>query len=863
MALQPGARLGPYEIQVPLGSGGMGEVYRARDPRLSREVAVKVLTASATAGGDRLRRFEQEARAAGGLNHPNIVAIYDVGSHEGTPYVVSELLEGETLRERIGNGPMSPRRTMDCAVQMALGLAAAHERGIVHRDLKPENVFLTRDGRVKILDFGLAKLTGAEPTAPVSEDATAALGASPSPGSEPGLVLGTVGYMSPEQVRAQAVDHRSDIFSFGAILYEMLTGRRAFKGDTAVETMTAILKEEPPELSGSGPSLPAGFERVVRHCLEKSPDERFQSARDLAFNLQALSGLSGLSGAALFLPVPKGKAWLWPAVAGAAALVIAGLGLAAGRATARQPQPAFQLLTFQRGAVLSARFAPDGQTVVYAAAWNGGPFQIFMAHPGSPESRALGLVDASLFAISPAGEMALSLKHRFRGGFQFAGTLARAPLAGGVPREVLEGVYDASWSPDGGALAVVRSEAGRDRLEFPAGTVLYETAGWISHPRVSPSGRQIAFLDHPRWPDDGGSLAVVDLGGRRTTVTEGWYSLQGLAWSADGRELWFTGSSAGKARALHAVAVGGRPRLILRTPGALTLQDVARDGRLLLTRDSVRFEIAGRGPGEPAERDLSWLDGSMVEDLSRDGRTLLFYEGGEAGGTGYGVYVRGTDGSPAVRLGDGLASELSPDGKWALTIQRGSQPQLVLLPTGAGEPRPLPRGALTDLLSGHWLPDGRRLIVNGAEPGHGLRSYLQDLEGGAPQAVTPEGVWTQLISRDGSWLAAGGGPGQHLALHPLAGGAARPIPGTEPGDRAVQWTSDGGGLYVFRRDEIPCRLYRLDLARNRREVLRQLMPADPAGVVATHEVEITPDGRAYAYSYIRMLSELYLLEAPR
>ena len=289
MTLAAGSRLGPYEILSPLGAGGMGEVYRARDPRLGREVAIKVLPASFSADPDRLRRFEQEARAAGILNHPNITAVYDIGTHDGAPYVVQELLEGETLRSRLAGGAFTPRKALGHALQIANGLAAAHEKGIVHRDLKPENVFVTSDGRVKLLDFGLAKLTETPGSTGGTNLPTAA------PATEPGMVLGTLGYMSPEQVRGKPADARSDIFSFGAILYEMLSGRRAFHGDSAADTMSAILLKEPVELSTSNRDVSPGLERVVHHCLEKNPEQRFQSARDLAFDLESLSDVSGLS----------------------------------------------------------------------------------------------------------------------------------------------------------------------------------------------------------------------------------------------------------------------------------------------------------------------------------------------------------------------------------------------------------------------------------------------------------------------------------------------------------------------------------------------------------------------------------------
>jgi TolB-like protein/Tfp pilus assembly protein PilF len=285
MTLAAGSKLGPYEILGQIGAGGMGEVYRAKDPRLGRDVAIKVLPASFSQDADRLRRFEQEARAAGVLNHPNITAVYDIGTHDGAPYVVQELLEGETLRAVLAGATLPPRKAIDYALQIAHGLAAAHEKGIVHRDLKPENLFVTKDGRIKILDFGLAKLIHTEEESPITALPTE------TAGTEPGVVLGTLSYMSPEQVRGQPTDTRSDIFSFGAILYELLSGRRAFRGASAADTMSAILKEDPPDLSVTNQDLPPGLERTVRHCLEKSPEQRFQSARDLAFDLESLSDM--------------------------------------------------------------------------------------------------------------------------------------------------------------------------------------------------------------------------------------------------------------------------------------------------------------------------------------------------------------------------------------------------------------------------------------------------------------------------------------------------------------------------------------------------------------------------------------------
>src|SRR5688572_26821673 len=345
MTLAGGTRLGPYEVIGPLGAGGMGEVYRARDTRLKRSVAIKVLPSSFSADPDRLRRFELEAEATGRLNHPNILAIYDVGTHEGAPYVVSELLEGETLREALADGSLPVRRALDHARGIATGLAAAHEKGIVHRDLKPENVFVTRDGRVKILDFGLAKLTQPESR----EGEQSALTTTPGV-TEPGVVMGTAGYMSPEQVRGGPIDHRSDIFSFGAILFEMLSGRRAFRGDSSIETMNAILKEEPPELSQTGRNLPPGIDRIVRHALEKNPAMRFQSARDLAFDLESMSETSVPAVPA----VAHRRTRIWRYVLPAATLVVlaaATVAYIAGRAARAPSFPTFQRITYRAGSL--------------------------------------------------------------------------------------------------------------------------------------------------------------------------------------------------------------------------------------------------------------------------------------------------------------------------------------------------------------------------------------------------------------------------------------------------------------------------------------------------------------------------------
>ncbi len=464
----PGSRLGPYEIVAPLGAGGMGEVYRARDAKLGREIAVKVLPAAVGDDRGRRQRFEQEARSASALNHPNILTIYDIGEADGALYIAMELVDGKTLRELIASGePLPTRRLLDLAVQVAEGLSKAHAAGIVHRDLKPENLMVSRDGYVKILDFGLAKLTE-----PVSAQDQSALPTAVAPPTEPGTVMGTAGYMSPEQASGQPLDFRSDQFSFGSILYEMATGKKAFQRKTGAETLAAIIREEPESLAQAAPAAPAPVRWIVERCLAKDPEERYASTKDLARDLKSvrdhLSETSASGGIAAAAPArPRRNRWL------------AGIGLlAAGIAIgtfARLVLPSradspirFRQLTFQRGTIYSARFANDGQTVFYGAAWDGGPLQIYSTRSDGQQSRSLALPPADVLAVSPAGEMAISLGRHFTVGFETSGTLARVPLEGGAPREILENVVDADWSPDGKDLAVARVVEGRYRLEYPS-----------------------------------------------------------------------------------------------------------------------------------------------------------------------------------------------------------------------------------------------------------------------------------------------------------------------------------------------------------------------------------------------------------
>lgn len=621
MALGSGALLGPYKIVNLLGSGGMGEVYRAHDARLGRDVALKVLPAAYSADPDRLRRFEQEARAAAALNHPNILAVHDIGSHDGAPFIVSELLQGRTLRDLLGHGALVPRTAVEYAIAVATGLAAAHARNIVHRDVKPENVFVTDDGRVKILDFGLAKLR--EPPAAV-HDATRTV---PKPDATGSVILGTAGYMSPEQVRGQPADHRSDIFSFGAMLYEMVSGRRAFTGESAIETLSAILKHDPPELSTGEAAITPALAQVIQHCLEKEPDQRFQSARNLAFALRRLTG-SSTSGAPLILPPVRGRRWIIAAGTAAAIVLTAGAAALTWHPAEVPSQPTFQQLTFRRGHIDTARFAPDGQTVITNASWDGRPFELSSTRLDTIEAAVLPLVGAELRSVSRSGDLALIVKDHI---------LATVPIGGSGARELLEHVRDADWAPDG-TLASVREDVPRSWVEYPAGKVIYEqTKTSVNRVRVSPDGALLAVLEQISFGGGEMWLSIIDRSGKVVSRSQNWAPsvLDSLAWTADGREVWLTAAEdAGLRASIHALTLDARERIVHRTMGSVRIADIARDGRALLIHDSHRTEMNVADANAASERNLSYRGWSRPRFLSTDGRTLLFGEGAAGAGSG-------------------------------------------------------------------------------------------------------------------------------------------------------------------------------------------------------------------------------------
>ncbi len=836
MQLRAGAVVGSYEILGPLGAGGMGEVYRARDPRIGREVAIKILPSSYADHDDRLRRFQQEARAAGVLNHPNLLTVFELGTHEGAPFIVSELLEGWTLRDVLnGNsalshsssdaaprGAISPKRAIDFAMQLAHGLAAAHDKQIVHRDLKPENVLVMTDYRIKLLDFGLAKLLD---EMPLGEENTI------NRATHPGVILGTVAYMSPEQVRGEPVDHRSDIFTLGAVLYEMLAAAHPFRGDSGVETMNAILKDDPKPIA----FVPPALERIVRHALEKNASHRFASMRDFAFALETLSG-SGESA------------------------VIDSKKKAPAKKSAEKTNAVFHRLTFRRGFLMNARFAPDG-SIVYGAAWDDQPIEIYSTVAGTRHSRGVGLPGADILSISSTGEMAVSLGRRYTHGWVSSGTLARIPLFGGAPREICENVQEAEWGPDGKSFLILRRLGESFRIEYPIGHVLHKSMMWISHPRFSPKGDMIAFFEHPFYGDDRGSLVVIDLEGHELLRSDAFPSTGGVAWNAKGDEIWIARERAETGRDIVAYTLNGKERTLLAAPGRYSLFDISKDGTVLLSFDYCRREIMAGRIGDQHDQNLSWFDWSFLTSITRDGSKIVFEEQGafsRADGE-YQIYVRALDGSPSVSIGEGYGRAISADGKWVVASS-GTPSRLQLLPTGAGDPRTIPLRGLESFYTWEFAKDAESLFILGNEPGHGIRVFLLEIDGdGTPRPISEEGTSAPMcVSPDGGRVVLNG-PDHRLTIYSVDGAAPQVVKGGLQGERVLAWSDDGNGIYVTGQGRTLLEVVRIDLASGERSLHHTIRPADPGGVMDLSPARMIPDGQTYAYGYRRYLSDLFVV----
>jgi serine/threonine protein kinase len=854
MPLPPGTKFGPYEIQSQLGAGGMGEVYRARDPRLGRDVALKILPESFAADPDRLRRFEQEARAVAALNHPNILAIHDIGEQSAAPYLVSELLDGHTLRTELESGPLPQRKTAEYAVQIAQGLAAAHEKAIVHRDLKPDNIFVTREGRIKILDFGLAKLaansdassTGAGQT--LTGDPTAA-----------GLVMGTVGYMAPEQVRGASVDSRTDIFAFGAVLYEMVSGNRAFKRDTAAETMTAILKEDPPELTELKNPVSPGLERIIRRCLEKNPEQRFQSAKDLAFALDALSGGTTKSVANAAIPSP-GKSRT-PFLIAAAIAIAALLGATASWFLRPEPPPppTFTRISFDPGTLIRARLTSDGKSVLYSAVLENGLPDTYTIRGDYPASVSAGLQGALLLAVSHQDQLAVIVRPHLYSHYQWTGTLATTPVGGTQPRELLDNVYDADWSPDGRDLAVIDKDKDNWRLQYPIGKILLQGHNWLTDARVSPDGNLVAFFHHSSAiSDDRGDVAVVDRAGHLRTLSTGWEALEGLSWSPSGKEIWFSSATSGEQFCIRAVTLAGKERIVFCGTTGVRIHDVTASGRALITADTSRRYLSAVRHGSTETLDLTWLDASILPILSTDGSQVLFTDVSSSAGNDYATYVRKTDGSPALRIGDGGFGAAINSKSALMVLVDNPSASVQIVPLGAGQAKQLSWNGFQPSLA-NWFPDGNRILIGDDQPGHPLGLYVTDMNGSTPAFLAPsdhiEFLQTVLASDGDSLLVLQNGAWSAFSIQHKLG---RPVRGIQPGETPIGWCADSNHIFTRTLSLKGIEIAKLDIDSGKREPWQSWKPGDSAGIsFASTQIAITPDGHQMVFGPIAIFGTLY------
>lgn len=853
MPVTAGDHLGPFIIRAPLGKGGMGEVFLAFDPRLGREVAIKVLLAGAIGNAERRARFVQEAKLASALNHRNIITVYDIDSADVAgqvlDFVAMQYVHGKTLDKLIGRKGLRLSEALRYAEQIADGLAAAHRAGIIHRDLKPANIMVNDQGDVKILDFGLAKLIEPEeadvwaPTQSVHVETAS------------GVIAGTVAYMSPEQAEGQRVDERSDIFSFGAVLYEMITGRRAFSGASQLSTLASVLHTEPAPITETRDPLPRELGRIVERCLRKDPRRRWQNVGDLKIALEDLSQEWNSSRTALEGEAVRGRTgWRgWPLFIGLVLTVLAlAAGVYLGANSLPRPHPTFQRLTFRRGTVTEARFAPDG-TVLFSAQWAADPIRIFSMQPGRSEYRPLDLPEGRILSISSTGEIAMLLGSTAR---EVAGTLARVPLSGGNPREILENVNDADWSPDGMNLAVSHIVGTRNQIEYPIGTVLSKSDGLPPLSlHVSPRGDLLAFFEYDSAAADF-AVTVLDTHGRKRVLSRGWKSEDGLGWSPKGDEVWYSGNKTGGEPALHAVKLNGDDRIVANAPARLSIQDIARDGRLLTAVEDSRIGIVALAPAYTEESDLSWFDASRIYDISADGKTILFVELTYGQSRNPAIYLRKIDGSPAIRLGDGSRPALSPDGKWvACIVSDGPRTSLTLLPTGAGEARIIGSSGM-HYERVEWFPSGDRILFEGSEPNRPARTFVQGIDGGEPVPLTSEGMIASRVSPDQKYATeiVGG----KLTLFPIQGGDPKLIANLEPRESVIRWSGDGRFLFL-RKSTGPASLQidRLDVVTGRQQPWKELKTPDSAGVRIA-QVVMTPDGNSYAYSFESDISILYL-----
>ena len=863
-----GERVGPYEVLSLLGSGGMGEVYRARDTRLGREVALKVLPAAFASDAGRLRRFEQEARAATALNHPNITTVYDVAPVGESHYIAMELVDGKTLRRILSSGALSIKKAVQIATQLADGLAKAHEAQIVHRDLKPENVMVSKDGFVKILDFGLAKLAAAAPIEPSAETV------STQDGTSPGTVVGTVGYMSPEQARGDPVAAAADQFSFGAIVYEMLTGNRAFAGGSNAEVLSTILRDEPPPIASLNPSVPAPLVWIVERCLSKAAEDRYDSTRDLAKDLKRVEERdlrdSSVTTPAVETAPQQTRRSVWALAL--SIMVAAALGLAYWPRRATAPlDPEFRRLTFRRGVVARALFAPHSNSILYTASWDGEPSRTFVTLPGTPSAdRSLDAEVQTPMGFRDDGSQALVLLGTSWPRIAMRGTLAWWPVLGGKPRPILEESGWADWGERSRLLAVVREVEGERALEIRDADgrflrTLFRTPGAVSFVRFSPDEREVAFIHHASITDNSGEVRTIGVDGSRSrSLTPRYGRCFGLDWNAARGEVWFTASGEGRSdTGLWAVKGDGAPRLLHVLPEPFVLESVSDTGdRSLLVSDLQRTGLVIRDRARPPI-DFSWLSWTLVADISPDESSVLFFDVGATEATS-GAWVRSRAGGDALSLGKLVPGRFSPDGRWIVGTRDDANgtSQLALVPVGSGSAVQLTHDA-----SSSWFPSfadsATILFVRSAEGGNEVRRVATDGSGeislGARQCSYPA-----ASPRLDEFLCLGGPRDGTIFVYPMSGSAAgsevigRKLFEHPAGDRFcyARWSARGDRVFAVTSDR---ELLTLD-ARSGAMLSSELLPLPGAGTYATlFGAAVNGDGSLQAYSVASFASDLYQL----
>ena len=846
MTLSPGSSLSHYRLAERIGEGGMGEVWRATDTTLGRDVAIKVLPAAFASDAERLARFEREAKVLASLNHQNIAAIYGFHEQDGLRFLAMELVPGEDLAHRLTRGPVPLAEALDIARQVAAALEAAHASGIVHRDLKPANVQRTPDGTVKVLDFGLAKAMETT-SGDVRQSMTVT-----SAGTTAGMIVGTAAYMSPEQARAQLVDRRTDLWAFGCLLYEMLCGTKTFDGPTITDVLAAVVTRDP-DWTALPAETPIPVRRLLRRCLEKDVKKRLRDAGDASLLLEDNPEDAGTgTGTTVPVPVRASGRWVLPVAAIAVIAALAG-GLFFGRRLSHTDPPIYRPLTFGRGFVHSARFAPDGQTVIYGAAFEGRPLTLLSTRTDGFESRPIDVPSADIAGISRDGQLALLLGRHHAQSWLRVGTLAQVALAGGTPRELMENVYDADISPDGKQFAVVLADGDEQVLQYPIGKELFRTHGWISQPRIAPDGSRIAFVDHRLWGDDLGTPSLIGKSGKIVPLAREQQYVQGVCWSPDGKDAWYSVGDDIAGGTLFRVTPGETPRLVLRTPSLIRIQDVAADGHLLILTDDTWVALVGELAGDTSEQIYSWWSNDSTGGIAADGSSYAGWTGSIVVDGEYAVFFRRGK-APPVQLAMGASIGLTPDGKYIVhTSISHPGTDLSLHPVGPGQPRAFDLGGVVAAIkSGQhtsFSSDGRRMAFIGAKPGSGRAAWVLDLAGGVPRAMSPEGATAAILSPDGSKVAAGdatrgmyvaGDPDHVIDLH------------APKNDEPLAWSADG--CCVFSWDgTLPPRIFSTEINGGRRTFVRELVSSDAAGLTYGW-LTLSPDGRFYLQRVRRVFS---------